>query len=270
MDREQLFNNAKQWYPVAAAILSSLLNFLSFMIGIHWDPNAFFQISLFALLGTIIVSSGVIFALYRIGISGYPDDFTVLRSSDIYKIVKPQEVIYKRIVTIRVNKPVTHYVFYPPLVDGELREFKAYNIENPDVTYNVSIQKVGGRKVLFIFLDRPLGKGDVVNGLCIECLIINSFESEYEGVSVETVPNQAECKVRVSLPQDCPPTRLKAEWFVFYKRNQEYIDNGDISIEKLSDGTYVISHDFSSVISKKNVGLQCAISWRWDISNCVS
>lgn len=263
MDRDQLFQGAKYWYPVVAAILSSLLNFLAFMIAIKWDANAFVQISLLALLGTSAVSAGVILVLYKIGISGYSQDFIILSSVDDYQIIGAKKAIYKRTVKVKVNKPSTHYFTYPPTVDGELREFQAYNTNNPNIKYHVSVQKIGGRKALFLFLDHPLRKGEIIDGVCIECLIINSFEDEHEGIRVRTDPKQERCIVRASLPKECPPISLKAEWFVFYGQNQEHLESGVVDAHQPSADIYTITNDFSNVISQKDTGLLCALNWRW-------
>jgi hypothetical protein len=262
MDREQLFGLTRHWYPIAAAILSSLLNFLSFLIGIKWDAASFVQLSFFSLFGTMAVSIFVILVLYKVSVSGYTQEFTILNSIDDYEILGPHKAIYKRVVDLKVNKPSTFFTTYPPSVDGKLRKFHAYQVNNPNIEYKVSIQRLGGRKSLFLYLDRPLRRGEIIEGLCIECEVINSFGSEYEGVSVGTDPGQGKCAIRISLPKEHPPLPSKADWFLLYGRNQSPIKNGIVEAYQIADGKYIITYDFSHQISQ-GVGWQCAISWHW-------
>lgn len=268
MDRDQLMHSAKHWYPIIAAILSSILNFVSFMIGINWDSKSIIQISIVALLGTMAFSGLVVYILYRISKSSYLEELTILTSTDDYKILDFNHTIYRKTVSVRVNKPTTFIILYPPSADGEVQEYKAYHINNPQIEYDIHLQRVSGRRALFLNIGRPLRKGEVLDGICVECKLINSFQSEHEGISIATDPGQEKCMIKISLPNNIPPIPLKADWFVLSGRNQSPIKNGSVDVYQTSDNNFIIDHDFSHYLSN-GIGLQCSISWRWK-PNCDS
>lgn len=262
MDRDQLFQSAKNWYPVIAAILSSILNFVSFIVGINWDPKAIMQIGTIALLGTMVFSGLVIYLLYRISKSSYIEEITIIDSLDDYKIIDFNHALYRKTIKVRVNQATTFIILYPPSADGEIQGYKAYHVDNPQIEYDIHLQRVSGRRALFLSVGRPLKKGEILEGICVECKLINSFQSEHEGISVATDPGQEKCSIKVALPKDTPPITLKADWFVLTGRNQAPIKNGNIDAYQTSDGNFVIGHDFSHYLNNA-MGLQCSVSWRW-------
>lgn len=265
LDQEQLFHNARKWYPIGAAILSSFLNFLSFMIGIGWSASSLFWVIGIALVGTMTISGIVVWLMYKISVSAYSQEFTILESRDEYQIESPEVAIHRRIVKIKANESSPFYVAYPPDVDGEQQSYRAYQINSSNIYYNVSLQRVGGKKAIFIYLGRRLKKGEVVDGLCLECKVVNSFGGNHEGVSVSTDPGQKKCLVQIILPSQYPPLPAIADWFILYGRNQTPLQNGTIDALRTTDGKYLIAYDFSNSLSP-GMSLRCAISWHWQIS----
>lgn len=266
MDRDQLMQSAKHWYPILAAILSSILNFISFMVGINWDSKAIIQIGGISLVGTMVFSGLVVYFLYWISKSSYIEELTILSSTDDYKIIDSSHAIYRKTIGVRVNKPTTFIILYPPSADGEIQEYKAYHVSNPQIEYEIHLQRVSGRRALFLNIGRPLKKGETLNDICIECKLLNSFQSEHEGISVSTDPGQENCTIKISLPKTSPPIPLKADWFVLSGRNQSPIRNGNVDAYQNSDENFIIEHDFSHYLTN-GIGLQCSISWRWK-PNC--
>jgi hypothetical protein len=262
MDREQLFDWVKHWYPIVVAILSSLLDFFAFMIGLQWAANSILFVGIFSLVATMLMSAILIFILYKVSTSSYIQEFTHLESKDKYIILTPDEVVHKRIVRVKVNRPASHFVTYPASVDGVQTEFKAYQLDDPSVEYKVSIQRIGGRRALFVNLGRYLKKNEIIDNLCIECRILDSFNEEHEGVSVGADPGQKHCSIHISFPDNCPPISKKADWFVFYGRNQVPLSDGWVEANQSENKTHQIEYNFSNHLSE-GIGVQCAISWRW-------
>ncbi len=262
MDRDQVIQSARHWYPVFAAILSSILNFIAFMVGINWNSNAILQIGAIALLGTMLFSVLVIFILYRISKSSYIEEFTIIESTDEYNILGYSNTLYRKTITVKVNKSTTFIIINPPSADGDVQEYRAFQYINPEIEYDVHLQRINGRKALFLNIGRPLRKGEVLEGICIECKLINSFQSEHEGVSVSSDPGQKKCQIKITLPPTTPPIPLQADWFVLSGRNQVPLRNGNVEAYQTTDGSFIISNDFSHDLAN-GIGLQCSVSWRW-------
>lgn len=263
MDRDVVFRNARYWYPVVAAIASILLNSIAFMIGINWNTVTALQLGGLALLLTMIASGATIYFLFWTTKSSYIEEFTTIACTDEYVIETPQRCRYRRIMTVRVNRDSSHFISYPPHVDGEITSYRAYHADSPQLTYNVSLNRIGGRKVLFIHMDYPLKRGAIIKDLCIECDLQNSFMAEHEGINVETAPGQKSCLARIILPASHPPMANKFQWFVSFGSNPTAWASGIEDAFQSPEGEHVLVKDFSSHIDGKP-GLQCALSWRWN------
>ena len=265
MDQEQLFQRAKQWGPVAVAVLSSILNFLSFLIGIGFSTQYFFWTVFISLAGTMVISALLIFVLYKISTTSYPQDFTILESNDEYFINSPKDVIYLRELKIMVNKAAQFYIMFPPSAEGEQQDYRAYFKNDPGADLSISVQRVSGKKAIFVYFTNVYKKKEVIEGLCLECRLLNSFAGEYEGVNVGTDPGQNCCTIRVNLPASIPPAQGKADWSVLYGRNTVPLASGTVNCINSSSGL-TIFHDFSHHLSQ-GIGLQCSVSWRWKPTN---
>lgn len=264
VERDELVETARQWYPVVAAILSSLLNFIAFMIGVKWDGQKIWQVGIIAILGTAVVSFFTIYILVKLSIVGRTMDFSILKSEDEYDIRNPREAVYRRTITCRLNKELQFLVIEPPSVDGRVGEFIAYDRGNPHRQYNVSIQREAWRTVLWINLGYVHAKGSVIENLCIETVLEDSFMRTQEGVKVTTDVGQQECKIRVFLPKENPPSLT--EWFIVFRRNPKPLYHDEVEVYQ-KDGRFVIEKDFSYYLRKSRGGLalECVLSWKWDI-----
>ncbi|MBG0786692.1 MAG: hypothetical protein H0S79_16465 [Anaerolineaceae bacterium] len=269
MDRNKLFLNIKMWWPIVVTIISLVFNFISFLADIDYNWNNFSILGSFALLATIFISFLFLFVYYKIAISGENEDFTILSSVDEYCILTPNKAIYKRVVKVRVNRPMTQYYTFMPNPDGKITNINVYYNNHKDTQFSSNVRKLGGRKILYIQMDRKLVKGDIIDGLCIECELTDSFLEEHEGVSVDTDPHQENCDIIVSLPKDYPPSLGKINFLVHYEKNTTPIDDGSIEYSPISDNSYIFSHNFSNIITKKEVAYTCALYWHWSPDNIV-
>jgi hypothetical protein len=259
MDRDQLLEDLRKSFPIYASVLSSILSIGAFILSLN--KIALFWTMVVSVLLTSLISFSLLWIARYKSYSRRLQDFVVLDSDDICEIIDPQgkEANYKRRIKFEAKRSAPIYITYPAEVEGEQDNFTAYECSKPSARYNVSVQRSGGRRVLFVNLGRTLQKNEVVEGLCVEWKAINSFMSENEAVTVTSEPGQQSSTIKVILPAKRPP--CASEWFVTYSKNPLPLYRGIIDIEEV-EGKHVLFHNFSQYLTT-TVELRFTIAWRY-------
>lgn len=261
MDLSQLSAEAKKWYPIFASLLSSFLNFLAFMVGIKWNMGSVFWSLLFALLATMLCSALLIRFIYKRGVSSFPEDYLVLESNDIYNLIDSSYVIYRREFKILALSSFDKFETFPPNSEQKGNQLHVYQNtqEGEKKELNFTALKRYGRKVVTIYLDRKLQKGEISGTFYLECKLENSFTDTHESVAVSSDNGQKKCLIEIILP--CKP--VSCESIVYYHNNFKSIEVLEPVTIKDENNSFHLKTDFSKCI-KENIGLDFCTSWVWN------
>lgn len=259
MDWDQLTSDLKYMFPISVAIMSAVFSAVDFFL--NFNISSLFILFLFALMTTTGLSLAILWYARKKSYINRAKEFSIINSEDICEILnhKGTEALYKRKLTVKINRSSPVYITYPATTDGTQNQFRAYNCNNPNLEYDVSISRYGGRRALLINLGHTLQKNDVLSDICIEWKTYNAFTGEHEAVSVNLEPGQEKSIIRVILPKEYLPR--STEWFITYARNPLPIRKGVIEVTRNHEGKYVISHDFSYHTSSE-IELRCTVSWK--------
>jgi hypothetical protein len=266
MDINEITTGVKKWYPIFASILSIILDSIAFMVGIGWSSQKFGWTILFALLGTMALSGALILLIFHYSRSGTPQSTTTIGCKEIYNLCNPQNALYKKELTIKVNRPISFYITFPPNSDGEEKDFRVYIKENGKETpLKFDISKRYGRKVIIINFGQTRLKNEVITNLCVECKLINSFSCQSDGVAISSEAGQKECEIEVLFSKE--PSSYNS--FVYYHNNFDSAEKAFPKMHFGDKGECIVVTDFSEFVSK-NSSFEFATIWSWNISTLKS
>jgi hypothetical protein len=254
MNREQLQEWLRIYFPIGSSVLSSLLSFLSLSVSI--ERQSVLLLMLYSLLGTNLFVLGIFLYVRRKSYSSSRRDVSVLRSVETCDILDGERAVYTRELTLYSRHPGTSNVYQikKPMSTGRLTNYNAYRGPKRESRCQITDIVFAGRPSLLISFDAPLGKTEQ---LVLEYELTNSFNEEHDSVGGATDIRQEGCEMRVILPPGCIPTETM--WTVSY--NYTVLKHGPASVT--FDGErHTIFYDFSTHIENSLVNMHCAIAWR--------
>ncbi|MBV9928235.1 MAG: hypothetical protein JOZ96_24665 [Acidobacteria bacterium] len=254
MNREQLQEWLRIYFPIGSAILSSLLSFLSLLVSL--ERESVLRLMLYSFLATNLFVLAVFFYVRRKSYSSSREDVSVVRSRETYDILDGKRAAYIRELTLRLRRPGTSSVYQTnkPMASGTLTNFNAYRGPGRASKCQITHAVFAGRPSLLIIFDAPLGRTE---HLVLEYDLTDCFNDEHESVGRTTDVKQEGCEMRVILPPGCTPT--EATWTVSY--NYTVLGHGKAHVT-FADGRHTIFYDFSTHIKDSFVNKHCAIAWR--------
>jgi hypothetical protein len=253
MDKEQLQEWLRIYFPIGSAILSSFLSFLSLLVS---QLNSVFWLTLCAGFGTLFFVLCIFLYVRRKSYLSNRGDVSVLRSVETCDILDPKRAVYTRELTLRSRRPGTSSVYQTnkPTATGSVTNFNAYRGPGRESKCQITHVVFAGRPSLLISFDAPLGRTE---HLVLEYEVIDCFNEEHESVGRTTDVRQEVCQMRVILPPGCVPT--ETTWTVSY--NYTVLEHGRAHVTS-EGGRYTIFYDFSTRIRGSLVNKHCAIAWR--------
>jgi len=257
MDREQLHDLLRIYFPVASAILSSILSFLALLtLGFK---SAFYLLA-FSLFFTLFLTLGVFWYVQKKSYLSNTRDVIVSKGRFTYDILDSaaRMTLCTRELTFRVRKPNNIYLMPKPTSTGKHVEYTAFRGDNPDNTCSVADIIFSGNPTLLIAFDSPLNTSD---RLTLKYGIEDGFCSDHESVVVTSDVGQDACEICIILPPNMKPSECR--WAVSYYDN--LLEHGDIH-PVFADGRYTIRYDFSKHIRGELIKKHCAVSWRTPIT----
>ncbi|HEX8186863.1 MAG TPA: hypothetical protein VF586_00840 [Pyrinomonadaceae bacterium] len=254
MNREQLQEWLRIYFPIGSSVLSSLLSFLSLLVSL--ERQSVLLLVFYSVLGTHLFVLCIFLYVRRKSYSSSRGDVSVLRSVETCDILDGERAVYTRELTLSSRHPGTSNVYQinKPMATGRLTNYNAYRGPGRESKCQITHIVFAGRPSLLISFDAPLRKTEQ---LVLEYELTNCFSEEHESVGRTTDVKQEGCEMRVILPPGCMPTETM--WTVSY--NHTVLEHGKANVTS-EGGRYTIFYDFSTHIKNSLVNKHCAIAWR--------
>lgn len=263
MDRGALLTRLNHWYPVLAALLSSLLNVVSFLAGVGFTLNNVVFLGVIVVGGLAILSAATVLVVYRLSLPVGTFESQILDSTDECDLqdMMGKVAVYRRTETIRVLRDCSGYRITLPIISkGFQRNFRAHPIGEVAWYHIEPLRWIDGI-VLFVNFGRLLKKGEVVENLRVEWDVHDCYTDEYEGMSVMTDPGQQRCCIRVLFPPEASANSISGEYYKIYPPNTTPLERGDVTVHRTREGRWCLEKVFENL--PPGVSVKCGIGWRW-------
>lgn len=125
MDRDHLTDRLRYWFPILSAIPSSLLNLLSFAVGLGFSTTNLTLLSAIVILGLAIVSGIIVFTIAHFSIPIGTGENKTLETQDEVEIINEtgSAGIYRHIEKFKILRDgIKHFRLnfaIPPLPRGQ-------------------------------------------------------------------------------------------------------------------------------------------------------
>lgn len=263
MDRETLLARLNHWYPILAALLSTLLNVLSFLAGVGFTLNNVVFLGVIVAGGLALLSAATVLVVHQLSLPVGTAETQILASVDECDLqdMKGKIAKYRRTETIRVLRDCSGYRITPPAISkGFQQAFRAYPIGETAWYHVEPIRWIDGI-VLLINFGRMLKRGETIDDLRVEWDVRDCYTDEYEGMGVMTDPGQSRCCIRVLFPPETLANSISGEYYKIYPPNTMPLERGDLTVHQTSEGRYCLEKVFEDL--PPGASVKCGIGWRW-------